>query len=120
MRFSDSAGFLLAKVHEHEQAHRTGLYQIQTNASALLKAAQNVGDSWSGSNFGYHGELYYGDFQRPPQGGRFSVEWGALYGIPPNWNARTPDNVKQGIESLAGVAFTKIEEGSKHDIARCS
>jgi hypothetical protein len=39
MRFSDSAGFLLAKVHEHEQAHRTGLYQIQTDASALLKAA---------------------------------------------------------------------------------
>jgi hypothetical protein len=113
LSLSDSACSLLAKVQEHEKAHRVVVSTIQADASALLKAANKVGDSWSGSNIGYHGELYYAEFQRPPLGAIFSVEWGTLHGIPPNWNARTPEDVKEGIESLAGVAFSKIEDGSK-------
>ena len=110
---SDSARSLLAKVLEHAKAQRAALSAIQAGAHALLKAANRVGESWSGSNFGHHGELYYADFQKPPLGAIFSVEWGTLHGIPPNWNARAPEDVKNAIESLAGITFSKIEDGSK-------
>jgi hypothetical protein len=44
----------------------------------LMKAAEEVGKSWSGSWMGYHSRVYYKDLQPVPLGARFSVEWGFM------------------------------------------
>jgi hypothetical protein len=108
MNISDRAATLLATVRQHEEALRGSLAQLTANAAALNRAAIEIERSSSGSNFGYHGELYYGDFQRPPIDERFNVEWGGIDGIPPRWNARTKEEVKQRIESLSGIDATKV------------
>jgi predicted nucleotide-binding protein len=45
---------------------------------ALMKAAEEVGKSWSGSWLGYHARVYYKDLQPVPPGARFSKEWGMM------------------------------------------
>jgi len=44
----------------------------------LMKAAEEVGKSWSSSWLGYHSRVYYKDLQPVPPGARFSVEWGFM------------------------------------------
>jgi len=61
---------------------------------------------------GYHSELYYRNFERPPLGAEFSPEWGGINGIPAGWQKRSSDEVKAHIEKLAGVAIADIEKGS--------
>jgi predicted nucleotide-binding protein len=94
--------------------------QVHAEAEYLLNVARKVGESWSGSNFGYHAELYYGDFEKSPFGQRFSVEWGGLHGIPSGWKSRTPEEVKDRIERLAGFQVKKIESGSKRFLDRAT
>jgi len=113
MSLSDRAASLLPAVLEHEKIHLATLAQVCDDADALLKAARKVGESSTGSNFGYHAELYYRDCEKPPLGKRFSVEWGGINGISPGWNVRSEDEVKQRIESLARTLFSKIEAPAK-------
>lgn len=47
-----------------------------TEVESLTNAANDIGDSWSGSWLGYHSRVYYRDFLNPPAGARFSQEWG--------------------------------------------
>ena len=108
---------LLSEVQKQQATLDDEITKITGEAEVLLKAARTVGESWSGSNFGYHGELYYGDYQRPPFGERFSVEWGGIHGIPPNWRVRTPDEVKERIEQLAGTRFARVESSSDQVIS---
>ena len=45
----------------------------------LKRVEREVADihaSWSGSNLGYHADVYYEDFVRKPSGVHFSSEWG--------------------------------------------
>jgi len=42
----------------------------------VLGAAQNISLSWSGSNLGYHADVYYNDLKPRPVGEQFSIEWG--------------------------------------------
>jgi hypothetical protein len=44
----------------------------------LMKAAEGVGKSWSGSWMGYHSRIYYNDLRPVPPGARFSKEWGFM------------------------------------------
>jgi hypothetical protein len=44
----------------------------------LMRAAEDVGKSWSGSWFGYHSRVYYKDLKPVPPGARFSKEWGLM------------------------------------------
>jgi predicted nucleotide-binding protein len=46
---------------------------------ALIKVAEKVGRSWSGSWLGYHSRVYYKDLVPAPPGARFSVEWGLMH-----------------------------------------
>lgn len=59
---------------------------------------------------GYHHELYYGDFKRPPLQHRFNVEWGGINGLPPGWCARQPNEVKAKVEVLANAQLTLLEK----------
>ena len=42
----------------------------------LISEANKYEESWSGSIFGYHSNVYYRDFQKPPVGCFFNQEWG--------------------------------------------
>ena len=50
--------------------------QIEVPLRQLLDAAREIGAAWSRSSLGYHSRVYYKDFQQPPPGANFSIEWG--------------------------------------------
>jgi hypothetical protein len=78
----------------------------------VTAATETVGESWSGSSFGYHSELYFRDFERPPLGAGFSPEWGGVHGVPAGWQKRSPDEVKERVEQLAGSSVKELEEST--------
>jgi len=65
--------------------YSSSIEEIATNAEIMRVACDNIRDSWSGSCFGYHSKLYYGDFEKPPQGEMSSVEWGGIHGLSEQW-----------------------------------
>ena len=101
---------LLDELEKQKQGIAPSVTEIRKKAKELFVAGSKVAASHSGSNFGYHGALYYADFQAPPFGSLFNVEWGGTRGIPPGWHKREPDEVKARIEALAGVTFGSVEE----------
>jgi hypothetical protein len=76
--------------------------------SRIWDAAEEVGSSWSGSNLGYHAWVYYADFQPPPPGAVWSMEWGKLRGpfsgggSEGDWRQCNPDDVLALIYQRAG------------------
>jgi hypothetical protein len=107
---TETAVNLLAKVKALEEKLSVRLTDLQKESEKLAKAGLKVEKSWSGSALGYHSELHYGDFEAPAPGARFSPEWGGMNGLPPGWWSRTPDEVKERIEQLAGTACANLEE----------
>src|SRR5437763_557524 len=103
---------LLIEIDRAEQALKPSLDKYGNAARKLLDEAVKITESWSGSYCGYHSELFYGDFEKPPFAGRFSPEWGGLHGIPAGYHQRTPDEVKDKIEHLAGCTFSDVERGT--------
>lgn len=88
---------------------RPELSRLVENATRFRDAANEVRESWSGSAFGYHWNLYYGNFERPPLTHAFSVEWGGINGLPPNWRPRRPDEVLSHIETHSSVKVKDVE-----------
>ncbi|MCF6244101.1 MAG: nucleotide-binding protein [Sulfurovum sp.] len=74
--------------------------------TALVVAANDIGESWSGSWFGYHSKVYYEGFQSPPPGAVFSQEWGFMnvysMGSSGDWREYKFDDVVQFINEEAG------------------
>lgn len=74
--------------------------------TALADAANEIGESWSGSWFGYHSRVYYEGFQTPPPGAAFSQEWGFQdafsMGSRGDWREYKFDDVVQLINNKAG------------------
>lgn len=110
---AEKAKTLLRKIEGQEDSNQAVLSEIAGRASALRKAANRIGESWSGSAFGYHWNLYYGDFEHPPLEDTFSVEWGGIQGLPPGWRARNPEEVKEQIEGPAGVDSSRLKEDTE-------
>ncbi len=79
---------------------------LSKQAEAIAVACERVSRSWSGSFAGYHGRLYYENFESPTLGNMFSPEWGGLNGIPEGWDQRSPEEVKAAIEHRAGSSFS--------------
>jgi hypothetical protein len=73
-------------------------------------AAEIVAESFSSSWFGWHAEAYYGNFEKPPWGQVFDVEWGAYHGLPPAWQLRTKADVHKRVEELSNQSLTKLSE----------
>ncbi|MFC1885852.1 hypothetical protein ACFLZM_02195, partial [Thermodesulfobacteriota bacterium] len=42
----------------------------------VIRVAEEVGKSWSGSALGYHSRVYYKNLVPVPPGARFNKEWG--------------------------------------------
>jgi len=76
----------------------------------MIDAGGSVEESASGSNFGYHAELYYRNFEEPPFGRRFNVEWGGINGPQEGWGQKSRDNVKRRMEELSGVLFDNLQK----------
>ncbi|MDP1720763.1 MAG: TIGR02391 family protein [Candidatus Nanopelagicaceae bacterium] len=65
--------------------------------------------SWSGSFAGWHGSMYFRNFDTPNVDQRFSGDWGNIYGIPDGWVVRQPEEVQVAIEALIGEDFSAEE-----------
>jgi len=104
------AAVLRADIEKQKRENATTVAETERKARQLLDAVHKVASSHSGSNFGYHGVLYYRDFQVPQLGSMFSVEWGGIDGIPPGWTKREPDEVRLRIETIASQTFAAVEE----------
>lgn len=109
----ETALSLLVKVQKLQESPTGDLTRLQQGCAAVTRATEKIAESWSGSSMGYHSELYYRNFERPPMGAEFSPEWGGINGIPAGWQKRSPDEVKERIEKLATVSISDVEEGTK-------
>ena len=60
----------LRELHQHfEDQHAPIIRNV-------LQTAQELSNSWSGSNLGYHADVYYENLSPRPPGAQFSQEWG--------------------------------------------
>jgi predicted nucleotide-binding protein len=55
--------------------------------SELRKITEEAKRSWSGSNIGYHADVYFAGLQPAPPGAQFSSEWGLME----RWGTHSPD-----------------------------
>lgn len=99
-------------IHGFRERYSIDLTELSQTSKKMLDACSRVERSFSGSFAGYHGRLYYRDFETPPLEERFSVEWGTIHGIPDGWDERGPEDVKYEIERLMGENFS-IDELEK-------
>ena len=83
--------------------------EIDAVADKLRSACGKIEDSWSGSFAGWHGSMYYRNFQRPDIPSMFSGEWGDIHGIPDGWAKRSPEEVTAAIQDHIGNNF-KVKE----------
>jgi hypothetical protein len=80
---------------------------LQTEMKKLYDVSLEIGRSWSGSNLGYHARVYYRDFQPPPSGAHFDLQWGlkdryVSYGTRGDWVEYEHDSVVAVIRQTAG------------------
>lgn len=72
----------------------------------LEGACRDAQRAWSGSPVGYHSRIYYRNFEEPPAGARFSMEWGFMSAISNrtsgDWVEWTVDAAKEAIEAMGG------------------
>ncbi|MDA2923306.1 hypothetical protein MYX65_01405 [Acidobacteria bacterium AH-259-L09] len=109
---------LLKQVDEFQEEINQELNETIEQFKKLTDAAAKISESWSGSWLGYHSELYYGDFEKPPLQHRFSPEWGGTHGLPPRWKAREEQDVKARIEQIADVQFDAVEPSARELVKR--
>lgn len=73
----------------------------------LMGVAADVQKAWSGSNIGYHANVYYAGLQPRPPGAQFSSEWGMedhwpVRGTVGDWHEFSPDDVVAEIYRRVG------------------
>lgn len=103
---------LLAEVKRLQETLSPELARVGKSSAAVNAATHQVAASWSGSWMGYHSELYYRDFALPPLENSFSPEWGGIDGIPPGWQKRSADDVKERIDTLSGESVAALEKST--------
>lgn len=86
--------------------HSELLGKIPELSEKLREACGKVERTWSGSFAGWHGRMYFRDFQVPSLYERFSGEWGGINGIPDGWEEKQPEEVRVKIEELVGSGFS--------------
>jgi uncharacterized protein (TIGR02391 family) len=88
------------------------LHTVCDLAARLLQACRTIQRAWSGSFAGWHGNVYFRDFNPPSVHQRFSGEWGGVHGIPEGWVERQPEEVQAKIEELVGngLSIKQFEE----------
>lgn len=74
---------------------------------AYHAAANRLERAWSGSNLGYHARVYYADFNPPPSGASFSLEWGSeragfSAGTIGDWREFSREDLYEAVDRLTG------------------
>lgn len=88
---------------------------IKEKLKFIADKAQELNSSWSQSYIGYHSKVYYDGFAIPPEGTRFSSEWGfgerfGSYGTKGDWREFTVEEVKSEIQTRCGnLVLSDIE-----------
>jgi predicted nucleotide-binding protein len=84
--------------------------EISEPLRQLEHQANRVGKAWSGSNLGYHSQVYYSDLKPPPPGAHFDREWGLMdmemsfHGSTGHWQEYEADRVIGLIEAQAAIS----------------
>lgn len=104
---SESTGDALVRVGQQlaTVAARVDDSAFADPLGALMTAVEDVARSWSGSNIGFHANVYYAGLRSPPPGMHFSSEWGfsgMSQGTRGDWIEYPHDEVIAHIEALAG------------------
>jgi len=69
----------------------------------LSGIVSELNESWSQSWIGFHSNLYYYNFQKPPSiRYRFDSEWGSLKEIPKYWEEKSYEDIVLYVESRSG------------------
>lgn len=97
---------IVEMLEEFEETHTSDLDLLATYGDKLLKASREIRQSWSGSFVGWHGRMYFGDFEKPSIHEMFSGEWGGLRGIPEGWKEKDTDQVTAKIDAIIGKGFS--------------
>ena len=79
---------------------------LTDKSNKLIESCNKVDKSWSQSFVGYHGQLYFRNFDTPEHRERFSSEWGGINGIPAGWVKKDAEEVKSKIESNISAYFS--------------
>lgn len=116
----------LFKIAERLEAKGSKLNNEKINEplTALIKTAERVAKSWSGSWLGYHSQIYYAGLTEIPPGARFSQEWGlmdsfAIQDTVGDWQEYRFDDVVSYIYKEAGdpdISSQKEESTSAKEI----
>jgi hypothetical protein len=93
-------------ISKFETEHTSILNKLISESDKVLEVCDKIDRSWSRSFAGYHGLLYFNDFQEPEIKELFNSEWGGIKGIPKGWNKKKPEEVKSKIEQLVGNKFS--------------
>lgn len=93
-------------ITEFRNKHSTDLEKILATSEKLREVCGKIERTWSGSFAGWHGKMYFRDFQIPSISEQFSGEWGGINGIPDGWEEKQPEKVREKIEELVGNKFS--------------
>lgn len=105
MNRDESIKQLKKLLQEFEKQYGSQIEKLAVDSEKVKEACDKVRESWSGSCFGYHHKLYYGDFERPLLKEQFSVEWGGINGFSDQWQEKTLKQIKSKIGQLVGDGF---------------
>lgn len=93
-------------ITEFRSKHSESLEKISAISEKLREVCGKIEQTWSGSFAGWHGKMYFRDFQTPTIYEKFSSEWGGIKGIPDGWEEKSPEEVRIKIEKLFGNNFS--------------
>lgn len=91
---------------DFQKSHSDVLKKTPEKSEKLREACGKIERTWSGSFAGWHGRMYFRDFQVPSLYEKFSGEWGDINGIPDGWEEKQPEEVREKIEELVGGKFS--------------
>jgi hypothetical protein len=89
---------------------RIGEKALREPLEALRQSSANAARAWSGSNLGYHADVYYGDLEPKPPEVQFSAEWG----LEERWPVHSPDRFWR-IMDHEGVIDEIVARAGGHD-----
>jgi hypothetical protein len=101
LQLADAAAQLRTRIQEKA---------LQKPLEGLRQSSATAARAWSGSNLGYHADVYYEDLQPKPPAVQFSAEWG----LEERWPVHCPDLHWQIMDSKA-VIDKIISHAGGHD-----
>ncbi len=93
-------------INEFKGKYKDKTKEISDQSEKLKEACGKIERSWSGSFAGWHGSMYFRDFQIPSIHKRFNGEWGGINGVPEGWEEKQPEEVREKIEELVDNKFS--------------